>query len=60
MAARRRNFTDRTRTFLESWCEQTRTPHAVADSTAARQLITDRERLVKQGRARLRRGTSRP
>lgn len=56
MAARRRNYTDRTRTFLESWCEQARTPHAVADSTAARQLITDRERLVKQGRARLRPG----
>ena len=56
MAARRRNYTDRTRTFLESWCEQTRTPHTVADSTAARQLITDRERLVKQGRARLRPG----
>ncbi|UEJ81845.1 DUF6361 family protein [Brachybacterium halotolerans subsp. kimchii] len=56
MAARRRNFTDRTRTFLESWCEQTRTPHAVADSTTARHLITQRERLVKQGRARLRPG----
>src|SRR5699024_1202609 len=54
MAARRRNYTDRTRSFLERWCELTRSPNAVADSTAARQVITNRERLVKQGRARLR------
>src|SRR5699024_6811759 len=56
MAARRRNYTDRTRSFLERWCELTRSPNAVADSTAARQVITNRERLVKQGRARLRPG----
>ena len=56
MAARRRNYTDRTRTFLQSWCEESRTPRAVADSKSARALIVQRERRVKQGRARLRPG----
>ncbi len=56
MAARRRNYTDRTRAFLEHWCAESRTPHTVAESPSARELIIRRERLVKQGRARLRPG----
>src|SRR5699024_11177650 len=56
MAARRRNYTDRTRTFLEHWCAESRTPHTVAESPSARELIVRRERLVKHGRARLRPG----
>lgn len=56
MTVRRRNFTDRTRSFLESWFHEARSPHAVADSASARQLIGQRERLVKGGRARLRPG----
>lgn len=56
MAARRRSFTDRTRTFLEQWCEEARSPHTVAESGSARALIVRRERVVKQGRARLRPG----
>lgn len=56
MGARRRSYTDRTRTFLERWCEESRTPHAVVDSDSARALILQRERAVKKGRARLRPG----
>lgn len=56
MAARRRNFADRTRTFLENWFDEARSPLTVADSQSARDLISRRERLVKGGRARLRTG----
>ena len=56
MAARRRTFTDRTRRFLEQWCEESRAPHAVADSASARELVARRELAVKKGRARLRPG----
>ena len=56
MSARRRNFTHRTRTFLETWFEEARRPHDVADAPSARRLIAERERRVKTGRARLRPG----
>ena len=56
MGARGRNYTDRSRRFLEQWCARSRTPHAVVDSPDARELIRRRERAVKQARARLRPG----
>lgn len=56
MAARRRNFTHRTRSFLEQWFVEARTPHEVADSSSAHRLVSERERFVKGGRARLRPG----
>jgi len=56
MAARRRNFTHRTRTFLETWFDEARRPHEVADALSARRLVAERERRVKMGRARLRPG----
>lgn len=56
MAARRRSYTSKTRSFLEQWSEVSRTPHIVADSEVARALIIGRERAVKQSRARLRPG----
>lgn len=56
MAARHRRMTTRTRTFLEGWFDESRSPHAVADAPSARRLVAERERSVKGGRARLRPG----
>lgn len=56
MAARRRNFSNPTRAFLNSWFDEARVPQAVAEASTARELISRRERTVKGGRARLRSG----
>lgn len=56
MKDRRRVFTPPTQSFLTSWFDLASTPHAVADSNLARQLVQRRELAVKHGRARLRPG----